>query len=394
MIIFGGRGHFSAIGGVENSLRALVGSASESQREAIIICRYALAGESIGGNGLSLPNGVNEINYRDDTCFSIWRRLINLFRGGVELPKIYKRLFIQHPNAVVIVRHHSHVLAAKFAGYQDVRYVIPSWSENQLAAEIERADWTKKIRLLVHKTIDGYLQRKAVMISEVFVFSRSMQRQVMNALPLKSGENQIRLVKPGIDARRFYPGTQAENVEARAKLGLPPNAVIWLFVGRFVHAKGLNYVLDALECSSDDSVLVMVGEGDLKDSLIYCIERKALQQRVRFFEKVLNVEDFYRACDVFVMSSSYEPFGQTIIEASACGLPIAAFSKVSGVITATHELGLDFAISYADSLTGVSLNAAISRALSLSNDEAKRGNGEKTHDLFSWEALLADLLAE
>jgi hypothetical protein len=64
------------------------------------------------------------------------------------------------------------------------------------------------------------------------------------------------------------------------------------------------------------------------------------------------------------------------------------------VITATHELGLDFAISYADSLTGVSLNAAISRALSLSNDEAKRGNGEKTHDLFSWEALLADLLAE
>ena len=80
MIIFGGRGHFSAIGGVENSLRALLGSASASQREAIIICRYALAGESIGGNGLSLPNGVNEINYLDDTCFSIWRRLINLFR--------------------------------------------------------------------------------------------------------------------------------------------------------------------------------------------------------------------------------------------------------------------------------------------------------------------------
>ena len=134
MIIFGSRGHYSAIGGVENSLRALVGAASLSRRKSVIICRYALKGESISGDGFALPNGVSEINYRDDTCFSIWRRLINVFRGGVELPSIYKRLFNEHPNAVVIVRHHSHALAARFVGYQNVRYLVPSWTENQLAA--------------------------------------------------------------------------------------------------------------------------------------------------------------------------------------------------------------------------------------------------------------------
>jgi glycosyltransferase involved in cell wall biosynthesis len=393
MVIFGSRGHYSAIGGVENSLRALVGSASASQRESIIICRHALSNESISGAGFALPNGVNEINYRDDTCFSIWRRLFNLFRGGVELPSIYKRLFNEHPNAVVIVRHHSHVLAAKFVGFQNVRYLVPSWSENQLSAEIDGADWTTKMRLLVHKKIDGYLQRKAVMKSEVFVFSRSMRRQVINAFPSQSPQKHIRVVRPGIDASRFYPGTQAETVQTRARLGLPSSAVIWLFVGRFVHAKGLNYVIDALELSSDENILMMVGEGDLKGSLIQNIVQRGLQQRVRFFEKALNVEDFYRVSDVFVMSSSYEPFGQTIIEASACGLPIAAFSEASGAITATHELGLDFAISYAERLTGASLKAAIGRALALSNDKANVGNGEKTHDLFSWETLLADLLA-
>jgi 1,2-diacylglycerol 3-alpha-glucosyltransferase len=392
MIIFGSRGHFSAMGGVENSLRALVRSASLSQSESILICRYALTGESIDENSLTLPNNVREINYSDDTCFSLPRRLINLFRGGVELPYIYRRLFDQYPDAVVIVRHHSHVLAAKFAGYQDVRYLIPSWSENQLAAEIEGVDWATKIRLLMHKKIDGYLQRKAVMMSEVFVFSRSMKHQVLSALPSESQQQLIRVVKPGIDVNRFYSGSKVENIQVRAKLGLPSESVIWLFVGRFVHAKGLFYLLDALELSSDENILVMVGEGDLKASLNQYIMQRELQQRVLFFKKVLNVEEFYRASDVFVMSSSYEPFGQTIIEASACGLPIAAFSEVSGAITATHELSLDFAVSYADSLTGRSLSAAISRALVVSSDKANCDNSKRTHDLFSWDVLLKNLL--
>jgi len=393
MIIFGSRGHFSAMGGVENSLRALVRTASLSQSESILICRSALTGESIDENSRQLPSNVREINYCDDTCFSLLRRLINLFRGGVELPHIYRRLFDQYPQAVVIVRHHTHVLAAKFAGYQNVRYLIPSWSENQLAAEMEVAGWGTKIRLLIHKKIDGYLQRKAVMMSEVFVFSHSMKHQVLDALPLESQKPPIKVVKPGIDVKRFHPGSKAENIQLRAKLGLLLESVIWLFVGRFVHAKGLFYLLDALKLSSDENILVMVGEGDLKASLIEYIMKRELQQRVLFFKKVLNVEEFYRASDVFVMSSSYEPLGQTIIEASACGLPIAAFSEVSGAITATHELSLDFAISYADRMTGRSLRAAVSRALQTSSDKGHLGTSKKTHDLFSWEVLLKNLLS-
>ena len=274
------------------------------------------------------------------------RRLINFWRGGVELPSVYKRLFNEHPNAVVIVRHHSHSLAARFAGYRDIRYLVPSWTENQLAAEIEGADWITKIRLLAHKKVDGYLQRKAVMKSTVYVFSLSMRRQIINAWPKnKLMQEHIRLVRPGVDAGRFYPGTRGEISQIRSKLGFPLGAVIWLFVGRFVHAKGLNYIIDALELSSDENILVMVGEGDCKSSLIQNIVQRDLQQRVRFFEKVLNVEEFYRGSDVFVMSSSYEPFGQTIIEASACGLPIAAFSEVSGATTATHELGLTVSVT-------------------------------------------------
>ena len=393
MIIFGNRAHYSALGGVENSLRALIQSASQTKNELILVCRYPLPGEPIDESSSVLPHNVKEINYSDDTCFSLLRRLISLFRGGVELPVTYRRLFNQHPDAIVIVRHHSHVLAARFAGYRNVRYLVPSWSENQLAAEIKSADPITNIRLLVHKKIDGYMQRKAVIMSKVFVFSHSMKQQVISALPPIFQQLPIKIVKPGVDPNRFYPSSKVENIQIRAKLGLPPESLVWLFVGRFVHAKGLFYLLDALKLSSEENILVMVGEGDLKDPLTRYIAQRELQQRVIFFKKLSNVEDFYRACDIFVMSSTYEPLGQTIIEASACGLPIAAFSQVSGAMTATHELELDFAVTYSDHLTGKGLSKAIEKVFDVSDGSASLVNSKKTHDLFSWEKLLENLCA-
>ena len=101
MIIFGSRAHYSALGGVENSLRALVQSASQSKKQLLLVCRYALPNESIDKNTLALPANVSVISYSDDTCFSLLRRLVNLFRGGVELPATYRRLFNQHPDAIV-----------------------------------------------------------------------------------------------------------------------------------------------------------------------------------------------------------------------------------------------------------------------------------------------------
>ena len=392
MIIFGSRAHYSALGGVENSLRALVQSASQSEKQLLLVCRYALPNESIDKNTLALPANVSVISYSDDTCFSLLRRLVNLFRGGIELPATYRRLFNQYPDAIVIVRHHSHVLAARFAGYRDVRYLVPSWSENQLAVEIDGEHWIKKSQLLIHKKIDGHLQRQAVMVSKIFVFSHSMKQQVLRALPLSLQRLPIKVVKPGIDPNRFYVSSKAEKIQLRAQLKLPTNAVVWLFVGRFVHAKGLHYLLEALNLSPKENILVMVGEGDLEDSINRYIVQNGLQQRVLFFKKLSHVEDFYRACDVFVMSSTYEPLGQTIIEASACGLPIAAFSQASGVMTATHELGLDFAITYVDQLKSAELSEAIKRAFDVVNDSVALVNSRKTHELYTWEKLLEDLL--
>ena len=58
-------------------------------------------------------------------------------------------------------------------------------------------------------------------------------------------------------------------------------------------------------------------------------ELKALAQQLNLFDRIdfrgyisdNDLPNMYRAADVFALSSRYEPFGMTAIEAMACGVP-------------------------------------------------------------------------
>ena len=61
--------------------------------------------------------------------------------------------------------------------------------------------------------------------------------------------------------------------------------------------------------------------------------------------------------DIFAMSSTYEPLGQTILEALASGLPIVAFK--GSVITATSELLSPNEAVYTSNVSAEGLHQAI-----------------------------------
>jgi 1,2-diacylglycerol 3-alpha-glucosyltransferase len=99
-----------------------------------------------------------------------------------------------------------------------------------------------------------------------------------------------------------------------------------------------------------------------------------------------GVEDFYQACDVFVMSSTYEPLGQTLFEAAATGMRVVAFDKSTGVNTATHELNIDHLLDYAYTLDAVGLALAMKKSLS-SLASPRSGNDPVAETTNSWEQL-------
>jgi len=174
-------------------------------------------------------------------------------------------------------------------------------------------------------------------------------------------------------------------------LALPLDKNLVLFAGRFIAAKGLDLLIETLSYLDDDTHLVMVGEGELEAALKRRIIRHGMSERVHMIPKVQDIERYYACCDVFAMTSSHETFGQTIIEAMASGLPVAAFSRDSGVKTATEELGLNEFIAYSNEFSALQFAKAIERQM-LMSDELRGTQSLKTIKKYSWERLLKELL--
>jgi glycosyltransferase involved in cell wall biosynthesis len=390
VIILGIRAHYAAIGGVENSVRNLVKVAAALNRETTIVCREPINDEVLDVNATILPKNVKLKTYVDDTYFSIARRLLSLMSGGVVLVDIYRQLYSKYPHAIVIARHHAHVLAAKTAGFKTIRYLVPSLICNQLEEESIGGPWKTKVRFLLHAHVDGYVQKKALCNSEIFVFSQVMKCQIKKVLG-ETSAFPITLVSPGIDTSRFKIVSNDEKKYLREKLGLPLNKKIFLFVGRLVKAKGIDYLIGAMEQLGDDCMAVLVGEGEQRQSLLKAIEAKSLEKKVIYVGRTSGVEDFYQACDVFVMSSTYEPLGQTLFEAAATGMRVVAFDKSTGVNTATHELNIDCLLDYAYTLDATGLALAMKQSLS-SLASPRLANDTVAETANSWERLWFELI--
>lgn len=389
MIIFGIRAHYAAIGGVENSIRNLVRIAAAKKIETVIVCREPIDKEILDKKASKRPDNAKLKMYPDDTNFSTFRRLINLLSGGVVLANVYKDLYQKYPHAEVIARHHAHVLAAKNAGFKTIKYLVPSIIGNQLREEAIGAHWKAKARIFLHAKVDGFAQLRALYSSEVFVFSQSMADQVDDAIKRTPLRLPIRVVRPGVDKTRFNIVSIREKIELRKKLKLPESKKIFLFVGRLVKAKGLDFFIGAMEELPDDCFAAIVGEGDQLKSLLDAIKVKSLEEKIVYCGRTSCVEDFYKACDVFVMSSTYEPLGQTLLEAVSCGMRVVAFHRSTGVNTATHELNIDHMIDYADTLDGKGLATAMRNSL---NSGSTVFPTKSEGHLDDWEKLWDDLI--
>jgi mannosylfructose-phosphate synthase len=107
-----------------------------------------------------------------------------------------------------------------------------------------------------------------------------------------------------------------------------------LALGRMAKNKGYDLLITAmatvLKRVSDARLLLAVGSTEPSESEVAQVkDLKKLADDVGIAERVVfhdyipdeQLADYYRAADVFALSSRYEPFGMTAVEAMACGTP-------------------------------------------------------------------------
>jgi glycosyltransferase involved in cell wall biosynthesis len=124
--------------------------------------------------------------------------------------------------------------------------------------------------------------------------------------------------------------------ELRRRLGL--DGATLAFAGRLTRQKALDVALEAVARAGGVS-LVLAGEGERREELEARAARLGLGARVRFLgaqsrERVLEL---LRAADALVLSSAWENFPHTVVEALAVGTPVLATDAGGVAEVVEHE---------------------------------------------------------
>ncbi|MBK6315593.1 MAG: glycosyltransferase family 4 protein [Blastocatellia bacterium] len=129
-------------------------------------------------------------------------------------------------------------------------------------------------------------------------------------------------VDNGIDLDRFCPATDDERRALRTRFGIPDGPLA-LFVGQYVPRKGVRELLAAwalLREQHESATLAFAGHGP-DQPLIDAAVREAGGGIIDLGARS-DVVDVIRASDLLVLPSRNESFGNVIVEALACGLPV------------------------------------------------------------------------
>lgn len=141
------------------------------------------------------------------------------------------------------------------------------------------------------------------------------------ALRRTTGTRTVVILPNGVDLAAYTGGTRQE---ARAALGLPPQARVIGTVGRLEPVKGHDVLIRALGRLPVDVCLAVVGDGGRRAELECLVEQLRLSDRVRFAGHRDDVARLYRAFDVFCLPSRREGVPLAVIEAQASGVPVVA----------------------------------------------------------------------
>jgi colanic acid/amylovoran biosynthesis glycosyltransferase len=160
---------------------------------------------------------------------------------------------------------------------------------------------------------------------ECFLVEGSHMKSCLAKLGCPDGK--IRIVHIGVDVRRF---------QYRERTGEHGGRVVFLFCGRLIEKKGLEYAIKALALVKDryrNIQFRVIGDGPLKGDIIKLINVLKLNDMVKLlgYRSYGEVKREMDGADILVQPSVTARNGETeggapaiLLEAQACGMPILA----------------------------------------------------------------------
>lgn len=236
---------------------------------------------------------------------------------------------------------------------------------------------------------------------DLLIATTPAQRDILTQSEYDAPAEKIRVVPPGYDDRRFFPVSRATRQAVKPELDLDGRIVLAL--GRMAHNKGYDLLIRAMPAVfdrvADAKLLLAIGSTDPSPREIEQIdELRGLAKELEIEDRVLfrdfipdeQLADYYRAADVFALSSRYEPFGMTAVEAMACGTPTVVTTE--GGLWEQVTWGLE--ALYANPFDPEAFGHAVAAILThpqVSGQLAKFGS-QKARARFTWTGIAQQIL--
>lgn len=246
-------------------------------------------------------------------------------------------------------------------------------------------------------------ETKIYRAAELVVATTSQQRELLVADEYAVAENKIVEIPPGYDDTRFFPVSPTTRYLLKGDLGLKGRIVLAL--GRIARNKGYDLLIQAmppvLERFPDACLVLAIGAPDpSSDELRMLQEFRSLAESLGIGERVHfhdfipgeRLADYYRAADVFALSSRYEPFGMTAIEAMACGTPTVITTE--GGLWQYIQWGLE--AIYANPNDPAAYGHSLCDVLAFDQvaEQLAENGARKARSSFTWTAMTQRFLME
>jgi glycosyltransferase involved in cell wall biosynthesis len=169
--------------------------------------------------------------------------------------------------------------------------------------------------------------------SKIIAVSDFTRRELLQYYKVK--EEKIRVIHNGVDVNKFKPASDKR--KAKEELGLNPEDIAILSVGRLYARKGLFTLIESMPAVVKrfrNARFVISGKGQSHEmkKLIAHAEKLRMRDNIIFtgYFPDEKLPRLYQAADVFAFSTFYENLPFAVLEALSTGLPVVT-TRVGGI---------------------------------------------------------------
>lgn len=160
------------------------------------------------------------------------------------------------------------------------------------------------------------------LVTQFFAISQATKNYIEN---LGVASNKIKIFTPNTIERDKHFILSSKKGLTRQIYNIPPSKKILLSVGRLEAEKGFADLIKLFHLlGRDDLVLIIVGEGSQKNSLIKLVNNLKIERKVIFTGYVgrKKIWNYYQDADIFILLSHSEGLGLVFWEAMFVGTPV------------------------------------------------------------------------